>query len=138
MIQAILTAYVIVKWIGEFNLLSEKGGEMFLSVLCFLANIGIVLPMFTPGGLRRLAALFNSENRRYGVLYGPILWILFFILYPSGMVDWFVSVGVLENNQGYWFSHETPGGFDIFALILVLLMFVIIPILKFFDLTFGD
>jgi len=138
MIQALLTAYVVIKWVGEWSLLSEKMGEVFLSGLCFLALFTFVLSFLSPYKIRSLAALFDSEDRKFGVLVAPGIWILFFILYPQGLVDWLVSIHLLANNEGYLLSHQWPSGFDIFALILDLILFILLPLRRFFNINFGD
>lgn len=138
MIQALLTAYVVIKWVGEWSLLSEKMGDAFLSGLCFLALFTFVLSFLSPYKIRSLAALFDSENRSFGVLVTPGIWILFFVLYPHGLVDWLVSIHLLANNEGYLLSHQWPSGFDIFALVLDLILFILLPFRRFFNITFGD
>lgn len=139
MIKALLTAYVVIKWVGELRLLSETAGEVFLSVLCILPLFTFILSfVLSPYKRISLAALFDPEHRKFGVLVEPALWILFFVLYQNGLVDWLVSAGWLEHSEGYILSHETPSRFDIFALAVDLILFILMPVFKFLNISFGD
>jgi hypothetical protein len=60
----------------------------------------------------------------YGIILGPVLWILFFILYPFGLGDWLVAFHILNSPQGLLFSGEDPSLLDINLLIFFIIMLV--------------
>lgn len=90
--------------------------------------------MLSPGSLRALGMLIGEGPGGYGIILGPVLWILFFILYPLGLVDWLVALHALKSPQGLLFSGETPCAIDVIALILffVTIISIILKVRKLF------
>jgi hypothetical protein len=124
MLQPLLGAYVVVKWIGAFSLLGGAASACLLSVICLFATVGFIGSLLRPLGLTRLiAAIADDGGTGLGPLISPILWTVFFILYPLGLVDWLAALHFLDSNQGYLFSHRTPTLLDDAALLLFLAIF---------------
>lgn len=121
MIQAILTAYVIVKWIGAWSLFEGIAAVCLYSGLCIFALLFYIGSLLSRSTLGAVGALVNDGG--LGIFIAPALWILFFTLYPLGLVDWLVALHILKNNQGYFFSHATPSTFDMIALALTIIIF---------------
>lgn len=78
--------------------------------------------MLSPGSLRALGLLIGEGPGGYGIIVGPVLWILFFLLYPLGLVDWLVALRALKNPQGLLFSGEDPSILDIILLVFFIVM----------------
>lgn len=127
MIQAILAAYVIIKWIGAWSLFEGTAAVCLYSGLCVFAILFYIVSLLSRSTLSAIGALVNDGG--LGIFVAPGLWILFFILYPLGLVDWLVSLHILEGNKGYLLSHQTPTTFDVIVLLLMILIFVM-PIIK--------
>lgn len=95
-----------------------------LGGICLFATVGFIGSLFRPLGLLRLIAAFvDDAGTGIGPLITPILWLIFFILYPLGLVDWLVALHWLDSNMGYLLSHESPSLVDVLTLILALYMF---------------
>jgi hypothetical protein len=122
MVKALLTGYVVIKWFGAWSLYSGVAQIFLYSGLCIFALTSFLVSLVSPSALRALSVLIGDEPGGYGVLVTPSLWILFFVFYPLGLVDWLVNLHILDTNQGYLLSHQTPSDFDIFMLILLVLM----------------
>lgn len=129
MVQAILFAYVVIKWVGAWSIFEGTASVCFSAGLCIFAAASYVGSLLSRGTLASVAALIDDAGG-YGLIITPILWILFFILYPLGLVDWLVFLHALKSNQGYLFSHQSPTTFDIIALILLVILFAM-PFIRF-------
>lgn len=122
MIQALLTAFVVIRWLGAWSLFGRFAGTCLYSILCIFALVTFFTSLINPGSLRALSLLIGDGPGGYGILTAPLFWLLFFILYPLGLVDWLADLRVLNSNEGILFSHQPPTFWDIAALLLLLLM----------------
>jgi hypothetical protein len=124
MFQPIISAYVIIKWIGAWSQFDGVASVCLFLGICIFAGLVFVTSLISPGAFRAISALINNGGGGLGVLLSPILWLIFFTLYLLGLVDWLVSLHILESNKGYLLSHKSPSAFDIVALVIVIAMFV--------------
>lgn len=121
MIQVVLVAYVVIKWFGAWSLY-EGGTACFTPGLCIFALIVYFGSLLSRGTMVSLGSFINDGG--IGIFIAPTLWILFFILYPAGLVDWLVNWHVLGSNQGYLLSHVKATPFDIAMLVLAIFFFL--------------
>lgn len=122
MIQPILFAYFVIKWIGAWSQFEGSTATFLYSILCVSGILIFLVGLTGRGTVVSLGALIN--NGAIGIFVGPILWILFFMFYANGLVDWLVNWNILETNQGYLMSDATPSTVDIVILAVTILLFV--------------
>ncbi|MBV6392445.1 MAG: hypothetical protein KPEEDBHJ_01667 [Anaerolineales bacterium] len=122
MIHAFLTIYFVVRWVGAWGQFNVVVSTLLYSVTCVFALTAFIVSMLSPGSLRALGLLIGEGPGGYGIIVGPVLWILFFLLYPLGLVDWLVALRALKNPQGLLFSGEDPSILDIILLVFFIVM----------------
>jgi len=129
MIKPILFAYFVIKWVGAWSQFEGAGARWLYGGLCVSGLLIFLFGLLTRGTFMSLGAFINDGA--IGIFVGPILWILFFILYPLGLVDWLANWNWIDSNQGYLLSHASPPTADL-VILAVSLLIIASPLFAFF------